>query len=80
MTLNGRKKNNTAHREVKYQLAGWILFILCALFFIASSLKNRDTLALIGSLVFLVACLFFIFPLVRPANDTPGRTEKDSEA
>ena len=36
--------------EIKYQLAGWILFIICAIFFIASSLKNHDILTFIGEI------------------------------
>jgi uncharacterized membrane protein YhhN len=50
---------------LKYQLLGWILFIVCAIFFIASSLKNEDTLTLIGSVVFLIACIVFLMPLLR---------------
>jgi len=51
------------NREKKYHLWGWILFIICAVFFIASSLKNRDMLGLAASLIFLIACLFFLTPL-----------------
>ncbi len=72
-------KHNTGGREAKYHLAGWLLFILCALFFIASSLKNRDTLALIGSVVFLVACLYFIVPLIRPEKKAGGDTHRKDD-
>jgi len=51
--------NNT-----KFQLAGWLLFIVCAVFFIISSIKAQDTLLLIGSVLFLIACVVFIIPLV----------------
>jgi hypothetical protein len=51
-------------RERKYTLWGWILFVVCAGFFIASALKNGDMLYLIGSIVFLLACIVFIIPLV----------------
>jgi hypothetical protein len=51
--------------EIKCQLAGWMLFVICALFFIASSLKNHDLLALIASMIFLVACIIFIVPLIK---------------
>ena len=50
---------------IKYQIVGWILFIICAIFFIASSLKNHDTLTFIGSVIFLIACIVFFIPLVR---------------
>ncbi len=67
-------------QEIKYQLAGWILFILCAIFFIASSLKNRDTLTFIGAVIFLIACIIFLIPLVRSnkkaENDTKIHDDK----
>lgn len=50
-------------REIKYHLAGWILFVICSIFFIVSSLRNHDTFALIGSIMFLVACILFLIPL-----------------
>jgi Na+/proline symporter len=60
------KKNqeNQIGRGTKYQLAGWILFIICAIFFIASSVKNHDTLTFIGGIFFLIACIVFLIPLV----------------
>jgi hypothetical protein len=56
---------NQKKQESKLQLMGWILFVLCAFFYIASSLKNRDTLTFIGSVFFLISCIVFIIPLVR---------------
>jgi Ca2+/Na+ antiporter len=54
---------------------GWVLFVVCALFFMAASLKNRDLLTFLGSVIFLVACLVFLVPLIRSAasseDDTP---------
>jgi len=52
-------------QKIKWQIAGWILFILCAVFYITSGLKNNDVLTLIGSVIFLVACIVFVIPLVR---------------
>jgi hypothetical protein len=51
-------------REMKFNLWGWILFVVCAFFFIASSLQGRDLLGLIGSIIFLIACIVFLYPLV----------------
>ncbi len=51
--------------ESKYHIVGWILFIICAIFFMASSLKNQDFLTFIGSVLFLIACIVFLIPLVR---------------
>ena len=58
-------QENQKKQESKLQLLGWILFVLCAFFYIASSLKNRDTLTFIGSVFFLISCIVFIIPLVR---------------
>ncbi len=58
-------KENHKEQENRYHLAGWILFVLCAIFFIAASVKNRDPLTLIGSVIFLISCIVFIIPLVR---------------
>ncbi len=55
-------------RESKFNLWGWLLFIVCAIFFIASATINGDILYLIGSIVFLFACLIFILPLVIKRN------------
>ncbi len=67
MARKQMNKNNENHKkqEVTLQLIGWILFVVCAFFFIASSLKNQDVLAFIGSVVFLLSCVAFIIPLVR---------------
>jgi len=59
-----KNQKNKIGLERKYQLAGWLLFILCAIFFIASSLKNQDMLAFVGSVIFLIACIVFLIPLV----------------
>jgi hypothetical protein len=51
--------------ERKCNILGWLLFVVCAAFFIASAWRSRDMLYLIGSLIFLVACLVFLVPFVK---------------
>jgi hypothetical protein len=51
-------------RDQRYSLWGWLLFVVCAGFFIASSLRSGDWLALAASIIFLLACLLFILPLL----------------
>jgi hypothetical protein len=46
----------------KIHIAGWVVFILSAFGFIASSLRNGDIYGLIGSVLFLIACIIFLFP------------------
>ena len=46
-------------------LIGWILFVLSAVGFITSSLQSGDAPGLVGSVLFLVACLIFLIPFFR---------------
>jgi hypothetical protein len=50
--------------ERTYHLVGWVLFLVCAAFFIASAVRSGDLLYLIGSIIFFVACISFVIPLV----------------
>ncbi len=52
-------------QELRQQFWGWILFVVCGVFFMASSIRNRDLLTLAGTVVFLVACVVFMVPLVK---------------
>ncbi len=60
------------NRERKFHLSGWILFIVCAGFFIASAIKADDILGLAGSIIFLVGCVLFIIPLVINGKQDEG--------
>ncbi len=53
-------------KERKYALAGWLLFIVSAGFFIASAVQHGDWLAGLGGLFFLIACFVFLLPLLPP--------------
>ena len=68
---------NHEGQDLKYQLVGWILFIVCAIFFIASSLKNGDTLTFIGSVLFLIACIVFLIPLIKTTKKISNDTKRD---
>lgn len=48
----------------RFHLWGWILFVLSAMFYIASSLRAADPLSLAGGSLFLLACLVFLVPLL----------------
>ncbi len=54
----------------RFQLWGWMIFIVSALFFIASSWRAGDPVSLIGGLLFLLACFVFLVPLVAEAAET----------
>jgi len=49
--------------EKRFHLIGWLLFLICAIFFILQSLTDNNTFGLTGSVVFLVGCLAFLIPL-----------------
>ena len=59
MKLNSRRNNKRFH------LLGWLLFLVCAVFFIAQNLDASDAVGLIGSIVFLLGCFAFIIPLIK---------------
>lgn len=49
-------------RESKFQLAGWVLFLLCSIFFIISSIVSGSIWGLAASIVFLLGCVVFLIP------------------
>lgn len=69
------KKNDPERitdKTMRYQLYGWILFVVCALLFIAASVIDREPLVLAGSVIFLLACLFFLVPLIETIKNDRG--------
>lgn len=58
------KQDETAAKILRYHLYGWLLFVACALLFIVTSIVHEEMLMLTGSIIFLLACLFFLVPLV----------------
>jgi hypothetical protein len=55
---------NSPQKDKRYDLWGWILFTLSALFFIVSSLRNGDIVGLLGGVFFLLACVAFLAPYI----------------
>lgn len=45
-------------------IIGWLLFIGSALCFTVSTWQSRDIPGMVGSLLFLVACFLFLWPLL----------------
>jgi len=43
---------------------GWLLFLVCAFFFIAQSLTDNNILGLSGSIIFFAGCIAFLIPLL----------------
>jgi hypothetical protein len=51
---------NTPQKDKRYELWGWILFVISALFFIVSSIRAGDIVSLLGGVFFLLACVVFL--------------------
>ncbi|MDP6704858.1 MAG: hypothetical protein QF893_00825 [Alphaproteobacteria bacterium] len=49
----------------KFNIWGWLLFLVSAGFFIGASLRNGDLLSLLGGLFFFAACILFLVPVLR---------------
>jgi hypothetical protein len=57
------KRNQGTERQ--FQLYGWLLFVVCSFFFIVDSVATASLVGTIGSVIFLLACIVFLIPLVR---------------
>jgi len=63
-----RMPERNQERERRFQLYGWLLFAVCSFFFIADSAAAGSAVGIIGSVIFLLACIVFLIPLVRRAK------------
>lgn len=52
--------SNGSRKGKKREVLGWLLFVVSALFFIASSIRNGDMTGLLGGVFFLLACAVFL--------------------
>ncbi len=50
--------------EQRFQLAGWLIFLVCSGLLITQSAIAGDPLGLAASLAFLLGCLVFLVPFV----------------
>jgi hypothetical protein len=60
---------NSPQKDKRYDLWGWILFTLSAVFFIVSSVRNGDIDGLLGGVFFLLACVAVLAPYPGTHND-----------
>lgn len=52
--------SNIPKEDKKYDLWGWLLFVISALLFMVSSIRNGDVVGLLGGIFFLLACVAFL--------------------
>jgi len=67
-TVNNPQKKEcpiSSKAEKQFHLVGWLMFLVCAVFFILQSLTDNNIFGLSASVIFLVACVFFLVPLLR---------------
>lgn len=57
------------HDEQKWQLAGWISFVVGSILFIVDSIRSGNMIALVASLLFLLGCVQFTVPLIHNIRD-----------
>jgi len=53
-------------RKRKFEIWGWCLFIVSAVFFIVSTARSGDMIGLLGSVFFFVACIVFLATYALP--------------
>lgn len=51
-----------------YQLAGLVGFIIAGLLFVGVGIKFGDPLTIAGSVVWIVSCLIWMIPLLKPKS------------
>ncbi len=52
--------------ERHYQLIGLVGFVIAGLFFVAIGIRAGDALTIIGSLVWIAACVVWMIPFLKP--------------
>ncbi len=52
--------DNNPKQAGKHAFWGWVLFVVSALLFMASSIRTGDVVALLGGVFFLLACAVFL--------------------
>jgi len=53
-------RNRTKRR---FETAGWVFFIISAVFYIWAAWRSGDLLSLLGGVFFFLACFVFLVPL-----------------
>ncbi len=53
----------------RFQIAGLLGFIVSGLTFMISGVKSGDALTIFGSFMWVLACVIWLIPLVKPSRD-----------
>lgn len=68
---------NRPDKHTRYHLAGWILFVICALLFLYVAVRDSNLVMTLASLVFLAGCVAFLIPLLFPATSYKETSSTD---
>ncbi len=53
----------------RYQLIGLVGFIIAGFIFVAAGIKFGDPLTISGSVVWILSCVVWLIPLIKPKKD-----------
>jgi hypothetical protein len=56
---------NEKNRDLKAELWGWVLFVICGVLFTLSGVRAQDIVTVAASIIFLLGCAVFMIPLVK---------------
>ena len=61
----------TPRSEWRFIITGWLVFVASAVFFIWAALNSGDWISITASVLFFIACLFFLVPVwhLRPLRE-----------
>ena len=51
--------------NARYQLAGWLTFLVCSLFFLGAGIASGNAWTIGGGVTFLIGVLLFLIPFIR---------------
>ena len=55
----------SARARRRFEFIGWITFVASAGFYLVAGLRAGDALSIMGSVLFFVACIFFLAPMLK---------------
>lgn len=54
----------SASTRMKFELLGWLVFVVSAIFFVWAGVRAGDVVSTLGAVLFLFACFFFLVPVI----------------
>ena len=51
--------------EARFQLAGWLTFLVCSLFFLGAGITSGNVWTIGGGVTFLIGVVLFLLPFIQ---------------